>query len=52
MTAMSQTSSGGSAAAADAIAVPTLHHVNLKTPRLQEMIDCGQRRRTYGSTAR
>jgi catechol-2,3-dioxygenase len=39
MTAMSQTPSGGSAPAAEAVAVPTLHHVNLKTPRLQEMID-------------
>jgi catechol 2,3-dioxygenase len=38
MTAMSQASPGGSMAA-DAVAVPTLHHVNLKTPRLREMID-------------
>jgi catechol-2,3-dioxygenase len=38
MTAMPQASPGGSPPA-DAIAVPTLHHVNLKTPRLQEMID-------------
>src|SRR3954452_18026778 len=38
MTAMSQGSPGGPALA-DAVAVPTLHHVNLKTPRLREMID-------------
>jgi catechol-2,3-dioxygenase len=39
MTTMSQPSPGASGPAADAIAVPTLHHVNLKTPRLQEMIE-------------
>ena len=39
MTALSESSPGASPPAADAIGVPTLHHVNLKTPRLEEMIN-------------
>jgi catechol-2,3-dioxygenase len=37
--AMSQTSAGAAPAGAGAVAVPALHHVNLKTARLQEMIE-------------
>ena len=39
MTALSESSPGTSPPAADAIGIPALHHVNLKTPRLEEMID-------------